>query len=178
MRWLKSDIAKFLIKALGIYLIWYLVYDCWLLPDGRLDLWMASNVASVCAGVLHSMGFDVYVAGRMFGIGEAPGIWLADGCTGISAMGLFVGFIIAYPGRWTARIAYIITGVGIIYFVNILRNTTLAVTQVYWPAFFEVTHDYSTTAIFYIVIFCMWIFWANYGDTPLFAKNENSSAGV
>jgi hypothetical protein len=34
-----------------------------------------------------------------------------------------------------------------------------------WPAMFDITHDYSTTAIFYLVIFVLWMVWANLGDT-------------
>src|SRR5690606_40833141 len=44
------------------------------------------------------MGFDVYTVDRIIGIGEYSGIKIVDGCNGIAAMGLFLGFIIAYPG--------------------------------------------------------------------------------
>ncbi|MCS3937056.1 hypothetical protein GGP80_003064 [Salinibacter ruber] len=28
---------RFLAKVLAVYVVWYVVYDLWLLPDGRLD---------------------------------------------------------------------------------------------------------------------------------------------
>lgn len=163
MRWFNSEVTTFLLKVLGIYICWYLVYELWLLPDGRLDAWLTTNIVSVAAGILKSMGYDVYAYGRLVGIGETGGIYLADGCSGITAIGLFVGFVLAYPGDWTPRIAFMVVGIGVIYLVNILRIVTLAITQLQWPSMFGITHDYSTTAIFYLVIFGLWMIWANWG---------------
>lgn len=167
----------FLLKAVGIYICWYLVYELWLLPEGTLDAWLTRNIVSVSAGILKSLGYEIYAYGRLIGIGESAGLYLADGCSGIAAIGLFVGFVIAYPGEWIPRMVFILTGIGIIYLVNVLRTITLAIVQVRWPAIFDVTHDYSTTAIFYLVIFGMWMIWANMGDARI-AKSEVSLSSL
>ena len=161
---LDSEPVKFVLKVLVIYVIWYVLYELWLLPDGSLDHWIATNIVETTAGILHTLGYDIYSTGRLVGLGEAPGILLVDGCSGISAIGLFIGFVLAYPGRWIPRISFIIIGIGIIYLVNIIRIAVLTVTQVQWPEFFAFTHDYSTTAIFYLVIFGLWVIWANLGE--------------
>lgn len=163
--WLDSEPVKFVLKVLVIYIVWYLVYEMWLLPEGSLDRWVAVNIVETTAGILKLFSYDVYTAGRVIGLDTAPGILLVDGCTGISAIGLFIGFIIAYPGKWVPRLSFIVIGIGVIYLVNIIRIAVLAVTQVQWPEFFGFTHDYSTTAIFYLVIFALWIIWANLGDS-------------
>ncbi|MDZ7714580.1 MAG: archaeosortase/exosortase family protein [Balneolaceae bacterium] len=160
-----SEITTFFAKVLGIYICWYLIYELWLLPDGTLDEWLALNIVDVSVGLLNTFGYETYRAGRMLGIGEANGILLVDGCTGISAIGLFVGFVAAYPGRWIPRLAFIGFGIGVIYLVNIIRICFLAITQITHPKLFDITHDYSTTAIFYIVIFALWVIWANWGDS-------------
>lgn len=160
-----SDITLFFLKAGGIYLIWYIIYELWLLPDGRLDEWLALNIVSVSGGLLQSAGYDVFAIGRVMGIGNSAGVMLVDGCTGIAAIGLFAGFVAAYPGPRLSRIYFIVFGVGVIYLVNIVRIMVLAVTQAQWPSLFEITHDYSTTAIFYIVIFMLWMLWVNSSDT-------------
>lgn len=164
MQWLKSDVGRFLLKVVGIYICWYVIYELWLLPDGSLDAWLTKNVVSVSAGILESLGYEIYATGRLIGIEESAGIYLVDGCSGIAAIGLFVGFIVAYPGEWVPRIAFIAIGIGIIYLVNIVRIVVLAITQVRWPSMFDLTHDYSTTAIFYLVIFVLWMIWANLGS--------------
>lgn len=173
MSWLKSDVGKFLLKVVGIYFCWYVIYELWLLPQGSLDQWLTTNIVSVSAGILDLMNYEYFARGRLLGIGESAGIYLANGCSGISAIGLFVGFIIAYPGSWTARSAFIILGICVIYLVNAARIVILAITQVQWPAYFDITHDYSTTAIFYMVIFGLWVIWANFGSAESTEKSLN-----
>ncbi len=164
---MNSPIVRFIAKALGFFVIWYFLYELWLLPDGTLDEWVSLNIIGISSGILDFFGYDVYTVNRIIGIGEAGGIKIVDGCNGIAAMGLFIGFILAYPGDWKNRISFCIVGIGVIYLVNIIRIIILAVTQQNWPAFFDFTHDYSTTAIFYIVIFLLWMVWVNYSEMDI-----------
>ena len=159
-----SSILKFIAKALAIFVGWYLIYELWLLPDGGLDRWLSLNIIGNSAGILELFGYDVFTVNRIIGIGEYPGIEIVDGCNGIAAMGLFLGFIYAYPGDWKNRLSFSILGICVIYLINILRVITLVVTQVYWPEVFDFTHDYSTTTIFYLVIFLLWMLWVNFND--------------
>lgn len=92
---MKSPVVKFIATALGIFIVWYIIYEKWLLPDGRLDEWLSLNIIGVSAGIIKSLGFDVYTINRIVGIGENSGVEVVDGCNGISAIGLFLGFIIA-----------------------------------------------------------------------------------
>lgn len=165
----------FALKGVLIYIIWYIFYDLWILPAGKVDEFLSLNIIDVSAGILSTMGFDVFTAFRIIGLNEASGIEIVNGCNGLSAIGLFIGFIIAYPGNNTKRIFFLFTGMGVIYLINVIRVVVLAITQIYWPDFFNFTHDYSTTAIFYIVIFIMWIIWANYGGNDI-QNNESESA--
>ncbi len=171
---MKSPVVKFIIKALVVFIVWYLIYELWLLPDGRLDEWLSLNIIGTSAGILKMFGLDIYTVNRIIGIGEYPGIQVVDGCNGISAIGLFLGFIVAYPGDWKNRFSFCFVGIGVIYLVNILRIIVLVITQKDWPQFFEFTHDYSTTAIFYIVIFILWMVWVNFAEegASLQAKSD------
>lgn len=173
---MNNPVIQFIIKALGIFIIWYFIYELWLLPDGRLDHWLSLNIIGNSAGILQWLGYEVYTVNRIIGIGEYGGIEIVDGCNGIAAMGLFLGFILAYPGKWPNRISYTFVGIGVIYLVNILRVIVLAITQVEWPEFFGFTHDYSTTAIFYIIIFILWMIWVNYSDATFEEKSTKEKA--
>lgn len=167
MNFLKSDITRFILKVVGIYIVWYIIYELWLLPNGTIDRPLSYNIASVSAGILSFFGENVFLSGRILGITGSAGVEIVDGCNGIAAIGLFLGFIFAYPGRWMPRIYFAIFGIGVIYIVNVVRIVTLCYVQEYMPGSFDFMHDYSTTAIFYIVIFALWMIWANYGDdTP------------
>lgn len=169
---MNPPIVKFIGKALVFFIGWYLLYELWLLPDGRLDEWLSLNIIGISAGILEAFGYDIFTVNRIIGIMDYPGIEIVDGCNGISAMGLFLGFIVAYPGDWKNRLSFSIIGILVIYLVNIARVVTLVVTQASWPQFFEFTHDYSTTAIFYIVIFILWMIWVNFTEVNFTPKKN------
>lgn len=164
MSLIKSPVTQFILKALGIFSLWYVIYELWLLPKGELDLWLSLNIVAVSDGIIQAFGYDTWTMHRIIGIGENAGIHLVDGCTGISAIGLFMGFILAYPGDWDKRISFTVLGIGVIYLVNIFRIVVLVITQEEWIEFFDFTHDYSTTTIFYIVIFIMWMIWVQFSE--------------
>ncbi len=163
---LKSPLAKFIIVALIFFVVWYILYEQWILPDGRLDEWLSLNIVGVSTGILNFFGFDTFTYHRVTGISGNPGVEIVDGCNGIAAIGLFLGFIIAFPGPWKSRLSFSVIGIGVIYLTNIVRIVFLAITQAKWPALFDFTHDYSTTAIFYVVIFVLWMVWVNYHSLP------------
>ena len=173
---IKSPIVKFVLKALLIFAAWYMLYELWLLPDGSLDRWLSLNIIGTSAGILEWFGFDVFAVNRIIGIGEYPGVEIVNGCNGIAAMGLFLGFILSYPGDFKNRLSFCVVGIGVIYLVNIARIMILVITQAKWPQFFDFTHDYSTTAIFYIVIFVLWMIWVNFADTNFTPKKTAAHA--
>jgi exosortase/archaeosortase family protein len=79
-------------------------------------------------------------------------------------MGLFIGFVVAYPGAWIPRLAFIFIGIGVIYIKNIVRVIVITLIQVQAPDMLIATSGDPTIAIFCLVIFALWIVWANYGD--------------
>lgn len=41
---MNSPVIKFIAKALLVIILWFMVYELWLLPDGRLDEWLSLNI--------------------------------------------------------------------------------------------------------------------------------------
>ena len=157
------SVLEFLGKMLAAYGLWYLLYDLWLLPDGRLDAWISGSVAEVSGGLLAALGVDPAVQARVVALPGVPGVRIADGCNGLSTIGLFVGFVVAYPGRWTRRLAFIPLGMAAIYATNVARVAAMAVVQKHWPAAFDPLHGFGLTTIFYVVVFGLWVLCATYG---------------
>ena len=120
-------------------MLWYVLYELWLLPDGRLDYWVALRVIDGAAFVTKLFGFEVWMQGRVVTIAGNNGIEMVDGCTGISAIGLFLGFIWSYPGRNQSRLYFSILGIVIIYLVNVLRIASLMLMQE-WAPQFSISH--------------------------------------
>lgn len=161
----RRHIAVFLGKVLAFYVLWYVLYDLWLLPNGTVDQWLSLNVAAVSNTLLELIGFQVLVDGRTLMLPGVAGIYIANGCNGLSTLGLFVGFILAYPGSAWRRAWFIPFGIFVIYGTNIIRVMTMLLAQKYWPAAFGPLHGFGLTTIFYVVVFCLWVLWVNYGGS-------------
>ena len=153
------------------YALWFLVYDLWLLPDGRLDAWLSHFVASATAGVLQPFYDTAFADGRIVWINRESGILIENGCNGLSALSLFVGFIVAYPGTWARRALFIPLGLLAVVLTNIIRCAILLLVSAHWPAIFDSVHGFHALFVFYVVIFLLWVAWAHWGepasgDTP------------
>ena len=159
----RRRIVTFVAKVLAFYGLWYVAYDLWLLPDGTIDRWLSLNVASVAGALMEGMGFEVLVEGRGLALPDVRGIRIANGCNGLSTLGLFVGFVLAYPGSAWRRSWFIPLGVFAIYATNVGRIVVMLLTQRYWPAAFDPLHGFGLTTIFYVVVFGLWVLWATYG---------------
>jgi len=173
----RSEVVTFFVKALAVYVIWYFLYDLWILPDGRVDLWLSEHIVALGGTMLTAMGFEVFAEGRLIGLAVSNMLEIIDGCNGIEVIGLFVGFVVAYPGRNLNRVLFVPIGIFVLYLTNIIRILVLAITQVHAPGIFDITHDYSTTAIFYLVVFGMWVVWVNYGERRFFGGPDDASNG-
>jgi exosortase family protein XrtF len=160
----RNPLARFLAVLIGVYAAWFTAYELWLLPDGRLDGWLSLNVAAATAGLMNLVGMDAAVQGRHVWMEGVVGVWIADGCNGITSLGLFTAFVIAYPGRWRHRLWFIPTGVAVVCVVNVLRIVALILIQAHAPAAFDVAHELGMTIIFYVAIFALWVAWARMGD--------------
>jgi exosortase/archaeosortase family protein len=154
----------FVLRGLVVYLGWYLLYDRWLLPQGQLDTWLSEHVAMWAGGLLKGLGQQVDVMGRTLRLPPAPGVFIENGCNGLAAMGLFMGFVVAYPGSWRRRAWFIPLGAGILLAVNLLRVTVLALVQRDAPGVFAAAHEVGAQTIFYVAVFALWIVWARTSD--------------
>ena len=158
---------------------WYAVYVLWMVPDARLDAWLAYTVADQAGWLLETFGTAPQVEGRIVtGLGGA-GVEVLDGCNGLATIGLFVGFVAAYPGRGWMRMVFIPAGILLIHAANVARVALLPVLQVQAPAQFELLHGLGTY-FFYGVIFVLWVAWTHAGQArwprPLLQRASPSPA--
>lgn len=163
---MNKQVVHFLVKLLAYFGGWYILYELWVLPDGRLDEWLSVNIIDVTGGFFSLFNADFFMRYRIIGLTGAAGLEIVDGCNGLEAIGLFIGFVMAYPGDNVKRAFFIPMGILAIYLVNVGRIITLAIMQLHYPQWFDFAHDYSTSAIFYIAIFMMWVVWMHYGGKP------------
>ncbi len=158
-------LSLFLLKMAAIYAAWFVLYDLWLLPDGRLDTWLSTSVASWTGAVLAPFYPETIVDSRTIWAKPGIGILIENGCNGLSALSLFIGFVVAYPGTWARRAWFIPMGLAAIVVTNIVRCAVLLVVSDKWPQIFGEVHALHALFVFYLVIFGLWVLWANVGGS-------------
>ena len=161
LNFLKSPVFIFLFKALGLYLLWFVIYELWLHPMGKLDIWVIKRTLNLSLASLKGIGFHTFTGSdRLIGIDGTNGLWMGDNCDSIELCALFAGFIIAFPGAWIKKLWYIPLGIIIIFLLNVLRVDMLAIIQKYLSyKWLEFNHTYTFTVIVYAFIFLLWFYW-------------------
>jgi exosortase family protein XrtF len=166
-QFLNNPFYVFLIKAFGLYFLWYILYELWLHPSGILDHAVISNLIFCAEEILKFIGYHLIQVPegpdtvRVLGIDGTHGVWIGDPCNGISVFALFSGFILIFPGPSIAKIWFAPLGVLLIHLVNILRVVGLCVVMKYFPESLEFNHTYTFTVIVYCFVFFLWLIWVN-----------------
>ena len=154
-----KQIIVFLLRALGIYLAWSLLYDGWLYEDKRVDALLVKHLISSSSALLQFTGYTVYTQVGLIGITEPSVLVVSPSCDGLSLFVLFAGFIIAYPGKWKQKFIFIPIGLLIIDALNVLRIAALVLIVYKKPQWLEFNHSYTFTLIMYLIIFGLWMWW-------------------
>lgn len=161
---------------LACYVAWFLIYEGLIAPSGRIDEWLSLRVAAQVTGLLNVLGIETFMLGRHVWIDGFVGVLVVDGCNGLSSLGLFSAFILAYPGSWRRRLWFIPLGLVAIHLVNVARIAGLLVVQARAPAMFDFSHQVGMTVIFYAAIFLLWVVWVRMGDAQ--ALHGHTAAAV
>jgi exosortase/archaeosortase family protein len=75
------------------------------------------------------------------------------------------------------RLLFIPLGILAIYATNVVRVIAMVLAQKYWPVAFDPLHGFGLTTIFYVVVFALWVVWANIGgQTEEYTTPSGASA--
>jgi exosortase family protein XrtF len=159
-------LLRFLITAGVLYVVWDYVYKNVFEKEGVLIRQMSENVAAVSVHILNAFGYNTAVHDHngfdnLITLNGESLVWIDSGCTGLTLMALFAGFIFAYPGPIVKKAWYIPLGILAIYLVNIIRVVALALNHIISRGSFDFNHKYTYTLVTYAAIFGLWMLWAN-----------------
>ena len=172
-----SPLTLFLLKAGGAYAAWLLVYDFVVLPNQGLQTWLSITGVKLAAAGLSFMGWEIETAGRFIACAGNRGVEIQNGCSGMDLWGLYAGFIIAYPGELKKRIAFLAGGIGLIFIANVFRIAFFALSNLYYPQYWDSVHLYSSYVFFYPIVLTLWYLWTTVSDhTDIFSGESFSSA--
>lgn len=174
-----DPLYRFLLKAVLLYIGWYLVYELWLHPLGFIDLAVIKSIEDISSFILTTLGFNLIAEShvetiRTIGIDGTNGLWIGDPCNGLTLFALFTGFVIAFPGPWKKKIWFIPIGIISIHLINSLRVVALSLIVYYFPdpEVLDFNHTYTFTILVYGFVLFLWNIWANKLSGIDFKKKE------
>ena len=172
-----SPLTLFLLKAGGVYAAWQLLYDLVVLPDGRLDTWLSLTGVKLAAAGLSFLGWDIESTGRVIACAGNRGVEIQNGCNGMDLLGLYAGFIIAYPGDMKKRFLFLFSGFGLLFLANVLRIAFFTLSSLYFPNYWDPVHIYSSYMFFYPIVLTLWFLWTTVNEqNDIFSGAGFSSA--
>jgi len=165
----EKKLIQFLLLSIGLYFLWFGLYEFYLKNEGHLDQVITENITIVMTFFLKLTGFDVhymnsYKLGETYvflGQNKYPFLRVGASCNGLELLVLFTIFIICYPGSSKYKIPYIIVGNICIHILNIFRNYVLAILSIHKSEYFDLFHRYIFIFMVYGFVFWLWIFWSN-----------------
>ena len=152
-------IAKFLFRAIIIYILWLVFYKSELFDISPLDDFLIDNLMKTSAFILDLFGYSIFQIGKYIGIENSSGVEIGPPCNAFSLFVLYAGFLLAFPGNGKKKSIYIPVGILIIHLLNLARVLALILLAYYNPSVLEFNHSYTFTLIIYACIFGMWMHW-------------------
>jgi exosortase/archaeosortase family protein len=154
-----NEIIKYFLKALALYLIYYFIYELWIGPDQKVDIWLNELLARAGYNLLNIFGYVSCIDGSSICVRSTSTVIIGRGCNGFDIYCIFASFIILFPGVWWKKIIYIIFGIAVIFISNIMRVTFLAIDRYYDYKVFYYNHKYTYVFVVYAIVFGLWVLW-------------------
>ncbi|HNQ83475.1 MAG TPA: archaeosortase/exosortase family protein [Bacteroidales bacterium] len=178
-----KDVIIFIIITLAVhftYRFWVNILDYWPVNPlmHRAHDFMSSvvyNQSSVIIGNILNIPFTEG-ENRFFYFENTGFIAINESCSGLKPMLQFLLLMIIFPGPWKHKAWFIPMGLVIVHLTNLFRISGLAVVTITLPEYWDFAHDNIFRPFFYVVIFLLWVWWAE-KFRPRFAKRiktENS----
>ena len=168
---------RFLIRAAIFYTIWQVIYDLFLLPNGKLDEFLSLSVVYISKTILNIFGWDIHSLGRIITINGYRGVEVLNECNALTLMVLYSGFIICFKGSLQNKVKFVTVGILFIYFLNVIRIIAFSLATVYFQPHWELFHEFSPFIFFYPLILWLWFQWTLTGkEAPTPSSSEFSLA--
>lgn len=169
---LRNKALAFLGRFLLIFLIGHGVYDYYIRSSSPevdvLTEFVAHNTADILSQFEDSIATEnfpsenpellPYTTIYMDGQGT---ISVAHECNGAVVMILFLAFVVAFSGLKRELWWYIPVGFIFIHLANLSRMILLTYLSFNNSSWLHFTHKFLFTALIYLMVFLLWIFWVN-----------------
>jgi exosortase H (IPTLxxWG-CTERM-specific) len=155
-----------LLFVTGFAVLMILFYLFWLsdFSQEKVQPVIVSVNARVSGFILNLFGMGTTSSGGMI---SSPrfSVSIARGCDAIEAMALFATALITFPARWKYKLTGLLTGIALLFSLNILRIVSLFLTGIWFPSAFEMMHVEVWQVVFIVFAIALWIFWIRWART-------------
>ncbi len=87
---------------------------------------------------------------------------IKGGCDGMEATALYLAAVLAFPGvSKNKKLHGIVTGLAVLFVLNIFRIAGLFIAGLQWKAGFEFLHLHGGVVLFTLIAIVLWLFWVN-----------------
>jgi exosortase/archaeosortase family protein len=139
----------------------------WFLPDSIIPF--QKFMVKVVGGLINASGLQVIQDGVYIVLKNDQWIMTPE-CTALSAMIVFVAFVLVYPSSIKSKGIAVLAGIPFIILANTLRLFTLAWATELFAKYAHLAHDYVWQVAFLILIAVMWLVWIE-----MVVKRENKA---
>ncbi|MGM0635768.1 MAG: exosortase family protein XrtF [Bacteroidota bacterium] len=163
-------VIRFLVVFFGSYLLFAGLYQVYLNQASSTKFypeWITHNVAVQSYHFVDFLGYEAYMVpsevkpSMRLAINGDFVVQVVEGCNAVSVIILFFSFILAFKSSWKKTLLYILAGSTIIYVLNVMRISLLAIGIYHYPDYTELMHGTLFPLFIYGVVFLLWIIWVN-----------------
>jgi len=128
----------------------------WFFPEPTIPF--QKFMVTIVGGLIEASGLQAIQNGIHISLKSGEWIMTAE-CTALSALNVFVAFVLVYPSTLKAKGIAILAGIPFLILANTLRLFSLAWITELFPKYAELAHDYVWQVAFLILIAVMWLLW-------------------
>ena len=175
-------LLKFLTNGVILVLVWFTFYQFLRNSTFIHNIYevgtekLTENLLIISKFVLDLFGFETFLNGKIIRIEGTGGVYLDRGCLGRNLMGLYVGFILAYPGKIKHKLWVVPAGLLVIIILNIMRISGLTYLVLRWPEYVDINHHVIFKYTVYFFIFLMWYFWIKHYSVSAKPRKKNTKS--
>jgi len=157
-----KNAISFVLKLIGLYLLFQGLYDYVISPYTGLDSILINSIISAAEFGLETLGFNLLPKNSFYeyhmGIEGTSGVVIGNPCDGLSLFILYASFLIVFNGKLAYKMVFILLGIILIHLLNVIRVISLAMIVKYYPSSLDFHHSYTFTLFVYFFIFLLWMF--------------------
>ena len=161
---------RFSILSFALFAVLVLIGNTplWFFPD--IIIPFQKFMVKVVGGLISSSGLQVIQDGVYIILKNDQWIMTPE-CTALSAMIVFILFVVVYPSSLKSKGIAVLAGIPFLVIANSLRLFTLAWATELFAKYAHYTHDYVWQVAFLILIAIMWLIWIE-----MVVKHESKTA--